>query len=269
MLKQFQQRFNLLLGSIPVLTTLTFTASPSIAATFASSSADAFINNFSHAPGSVGTLTDGDVFTVSTENGSVVANADFDAFFAQIEPFAFNSSFAQVEGSGIEYVGKAYSEATVIGYNFFIPAGQTFSFDFLSSLDLETSIERPPGEVAIAEANISFLLFDEATDSLLDYFIVSGQLETAETNDFFFAKASDNFHFLLDDSLQHFGGNQEFIIAEYLGEFSRPFSEDTYLTLVEVKNTYAMVKAPEPSSFIALFVFGGVTGVALKKRKQS
>ncbi|MEB3282020.1 MAG: hypothetical protein VKK42_24180, partial [Lyngbya sp.] len=184
MFKKFQQPLNLVLGSIPVLATLTVTSSASVAATFASSSANAFINNFSHAPGSVTTLTDGDVFAFSTENGSVIANADFDAFFAKIAPFAFNSSFAQAEGSGIEYVGKAYSEAAVIGYDFFVPAGSKFTFDFVSSLELETSIEKPPGEYAIAEGNISFFLFDEVTDRLVDSFIVSGGLETAGTDDF-------------------------------------------------------------------------------------
>ena len=269
MFKKFQQPLNLVLGSIPVLATLTVTSSPSVAATFASSSANAFINNFSYDPASVATLTDGDVFTVSTENGSVFANADFNAFFSQNNPFAFNSSFAQAKGSGIEYVGKAYSQAAVIGYDFLVPAGSTFSFDFVSSLELETFIERPPGEYAIAEGNISFFLFDEATDSLLDSFIVSGRLETAETDDFFVTKASDHCSFLLEDFEHEFGGNQEFITAEYLGEFSRYFSEDTYWTLLEVKTNSVMVKAPEPSSFVALFVFGGVTGVALRKRKRS
>jgi hypothetical protein len=268
MFQKLPNPLNLILGSIPILATLTVTSSPSVAATFASSSADVFINNFSHAPGSVGTLTDGDVFTVSTENGSVNAIADFDAFFSQNNPFAFNSSFAQAEGNGIEYLGTAYSEATVIGRNFFVEAGSSFSFDFLSSLELETSIERPPGENAIAEGNISFFIFDQSTDSLLDSFILSGRLEAVDSDDFLIAQASDNFHFLLDYSEQEFGGNQEFITANYLGEFSRDFDEDTYLTLVEVKTNYAMVKAPEPSSFVAFFIFG-LTGVALRKRKQS
>ncbi|KKD34601.1 MAG: hypothetical protein WAN66_14015 [Limnoraphis robusta] len=266
MLKKFQQRLNLVLGSIPVLATLTVTSSPSIAATFASSSANAFLHSFSHAPSSVGTLTDGEVFTLSTD-GSVYASADSNAFFAQIHPFAFNSSFALAEGDGQKYVGIAESEAAVIGRQFYIEAGSTFSFDFLSSLELETSIEKPPGEAAIAQGNISFFLFDDSTQKPIDFLTISGRLETAGNDDFFEVQASDGFNFLLDYSEQEFGGNQEFITAEYLGEFSRYFSEDTSLTLVEVKTNAVLVKAPEPSSFVAFFIFG-VTGVALRKRKQ-
>ncbi|MEB3282066.1 MAG: hypothetical protein VKK42_24415 [Lyngbya sp.] len=269
MLKKLQHRLNLVLGSIPFLAaTLTVTSSPSEAATFASSSAQVSINNFSQAPARVATLTDGKISIFSTD-GSANAIAEFDAFFSLTNPFAFNSSFAEAEGDGIEYRAKAYSEAAVIGYDFFIPAGSTFSFDFVSSLELETSIERPPGENAIAEVDISFWVYEEATDNLLDSFIVSGRLEAVDSDDFLVVDASHNFNFSLDDSEQKFGGNQEFITGEYVGNFSRYFSEDTSLRLMEVKTNYVLVKAPEPSSFVALFVFGGVMGVALRKRKQS
>ncbi|MEA5500953.1 hypothetical protein VB834_17820 [Limnoraphis robusta Tam1] len=268
MLKKFQQRLNLVLGSIPVLATLTVTSSPSIAATFASSSANAFLHSFSHAPLSIETLTDTETFTFAS-SGSVDANADSDAFFYNQIPltFAVNSSLAKAEGYGQKYVGIAESEAAVIGRQFYIEAGSTFSFDFLSSLELETSIEKPPGEAAIAQGNISFFLFDDSTQKPIDFLTISGRLETAGNDDFFEVKASDGFNFLLDYSEQEFGGNQEFITAEYLGEFSRYFSEDTSLTLVEVKTNAVLVKAPEPSSFVAFFIFG-VTGVALRKRKQ-
>jgi hypothetical protein len=268
MLKTYQQRLNLVLGSIPVFATLTLSSSPSLAATFASSSANAFLHSFSHAPLSIETLTDTETFTFAS-SGSVDANADSDAFFNNQIPFTFavNETLAKAKGYGQEYVGIANSEAAVIGRHFLIPAGSTFSFDFLSLLQLNTSIDNPPGEAAIAEGNISFFLFDDSTQKPIDFFILSGLLETAGNDDFFEVKASDGFNFLLDYSEQEFGGNQEFITAEYLGEFSRYFSEDTSLTLVEVKTNAVLVKAPEPSSFVAFFIFG-VTGVALKKRKQ-
>jgi hypothetical protein len=268
MLKQFQQRLNLVLGSISVFATLTVTSSPSIAATFASSSANAFLHSFSHAPLSIETLTDTETFTFAS-SGSVNADANSDALFINQIPFTFarNDSLAKASGYGQKYLGIADSEAAVIGRHFLIPAGSTFSFDFLSLLQLNTSIDNPPGEAAIAEGNISFFLFDDSTQKPIDFFILSGLLETAGNDDFFEVKASDGFNFLLDYSEQEFGGNQEFITAEYLGEFSRYFSEDTSLTLVEVKTNAVLVKAPEPSSFVAFFIFG-VTGVALKKRKQ-
>ncbi|ERT08428.1 PEP-CTERM -sorting domain protein [Lyngbya aestuarii BL J] len=268
MLKQLQQRFNLVLTSIPVLTTLTVTASPSIAATFASSDSIAFLYEFSQTPLSVETLADTETFAFASQ-GSVDANADADAIFQQtLIPYAENYSSAIASGEGKEYLGIANSEAAVIGRNFFIEAGSTFSFDFVSVFDLETSIDNPLGEAAIAEGNISFFLFDDSTENIIDYFTISGKLKTAGDGDFLEVQQSSNF-LIQDFEFQDFEGNQEFIYAVYLGQyFSQEFSEDTSLTLVEVKTNSVIVKAPEPSSFVAFFIFG-VTGMALRKRKQS
>ena len=274
MQNKLQQGFRVVLGSIPVLTGLTFAATPSIAATFSRASGDAFLYGFSHDPLSVATLTDTDTFTLAT-GGFVEAEATADAFFEtenplfdeQIPlPFAGNSSLAEAFGVGQEYVGIAKSEAAVIGWNFFVGKGETFSFDFLSAMELETYVDNPRGETAIAEGNISFFLFDESTQSVIDFFSVYGLLKTARNDDIFAMDSGDGFTVLEESYGDSLGGNQEFINAAYLGEFSRYFDEDTYLTLVEVKTSYAMVKAPEPSSFVALFVFGATVG-ALKKRK--
>ncbi len=269
MLKTYQKRLNLVLGSIPVFATLTLSSSPSFAATFASSFSKAFLYNFSHNPLRIETITDANTFTFAS-SGSVNADANSDALFINQIPFTFatNDSLAQAEGHGQEYVGIANSEAAVIGRHFLIPGGSTFSFDFLSFLQLNTSIENPPGEAAIAEGNISFFLFDDATGNILNSFWISGRLTTDDTQDFFAVEATEGFKFLTDFSIQDFGGNEESIRAFYAGNFSRYFSENTSLTLVEVKTNYAFVKAPEPSSFVALFLFG-VTGVALRKSKHS
>ncbi|MGB3193643.1 MAG: hypothetical protein WBB43_29935 [Limnoraphis sp.] len=267
MFQKLPNPLNLILGSIPVVTTLTVASSPSLAATFASSYSEAFLYGFSQTPLSVETLADAETFAFAS-NGSVDAIADADALFEQSIPLAFNSSFADAFGLGKEYVGIANSEAAVIGRNFFIEAGSTFSFDFVSVLDLETSIDNPPGETAIAEGNISFFLFDDATENMIDSFTISGKLKTANEGDFLKVEQSSNF-LIQEFESQDFGGNQEYISGIYIGEFSRDFSEDTSLTLVEVKTNSVIVKAPEPSSFVALFVFGGLTGVALRKRKQS
>ena len=268
MLKQLQHPVNLVLGSVPVLVALTATPSPSIAATFASSSGTAFLYEFSHAPSNVETFADAETFTFAN-GGSVDAFAESDASFdTEFFPLAYNSSVAEAKGNGKQYFGRAYSEAEVIGYEFLIEAGSTFSFDFLSFLDLETSADDPSIEMATAGGNISFFLFDDSAENIIDYFAVTGSLETAGNGDFLEVEKSSNFTVADPTEFQYFGGNQEFLLALYEGQFSREFEEDTSLTLVEVKTNYAMVKVPEPSSFVAFFIFG-VTGVALKKRKQS
>jgi hypothetical protein len=269
MFKQFQQRLNLVFGSIPVFATLTLSSSPCFAATFASSSANAFLHNFSHNPLKIETITDTNTLTF-VSSGSVNADANSDALFINQIPFTFarNDSLAKASGYGQKYLGIADSEAAVIGRHFLISAGSTFSFDFLSFLQLNTSIDNPPGESAIAKGNISFFLFDDATQLPIDSFLLSGQLTSLDTQDFFAVEATDGFTFSTDLSIQNTGGNQELITAFYAGTFSRYFSENTTLTLVEVKTNAVIVKAPEPSSFVAFFIFG-VAGVALKKRKQS
>ncbi|WP_413165423.1 hypothetical protein ACL6C3_03615 [Capilliphycus salinus ALCB114379] len=269
MLKKLQHPLNLVLGSISVFATLTLTASPSLAYTFARSAIQGYLDWFSHDPLSVETFTDEDTFTFAT-NGSVDASAATIANFnIEIPPTsARNFSEAETSGFGQEYIGIAKTEAAVIGHDFFIEAGETFSFSFASRFQLEVASNSPVGKNAIGEGDISVFLFENSTEEMIDFFSISGRIETAGNNDFFEINGSDNFipstAFTTD---RDYGHNLKLMGGLYFGDFSRYFDEDTYLTLVEVKNTYAMVKAPEPSSFIALFVFGGVTGVALKKRK--
>ncbi|MEL7034763.1 MAG: hypothetical protein AAFO04_03975 [Cyanobacteria bacterium J06592_8] len=267
MLKQLQHRLNLLLGSIPVLATLTVTASPSIAATFASSSTNLSLNNFSDVPANVGTVTDEDL-SVSGNSGSITGDAEINAVFFESEPLGSDSSSAEVEGEGQEYQGTAKTEVELIGNNFLVEAGSTFSFDFVVELVLETAIDNPPGENAIAESNVSFSIFDNETNALLDSFSISAGLETDEPDDILSVQSSSsNFDLMLDVADTEFGGNEEFIEAFYIGEFSREFSEDTILRLVAVTTNHASVKAPEPSGVVAVLIFGAA-GVALRKRKS-
>ncbi|KKD34803.1 MAG: hypothetical protein WAN66_19940 [Limnoraphis robusta] len=270
MLKKFQQRLNLVLGSISVFATLTLTASPSLAYTFARSAIQGYLDWFSHDPLSTETLTDAEIFTFAT-NGSVDASAATNAIFnIEIPPTsARNFSVAEASGFGQEYIGIANSQAAVIGLNFFIEAGSTFSFDFGSRFQLETASDSPVGKTAIAEGNMFVFLFEDSTEQMIDFFTISGRIETAGNDDFFEINSSDNFtSSTAFTSDADYGHNLKLMGGLYFGEFSRYFSEDTSLTLVEIQTNYAMVKAPEPSSFVAFFIFG-VTGVALKKRKQS
>lgn len=50
--------------------------------------------------------------------------------------------------------------AEVIGYNFLIGDGETFSFDFQGFLDLETSIDELQTESASAAGTLSLELYD-------------------------------------------------------------------------------------------------------------
>ncbi|MDY7020338.1 MAG: hypothetical protein SWJ54_03120 [Cyanobacteriota bacterium] len=266
MLQKLRHRLDLILGSVPILATLTVTASSSIAATFSSSSTNIFLSEFSSVPANVGIIATPDLF-LSSNGGSVDGSADFNPIFIENNPVASDSSFAFVEGEGQGYTGTAKTDVSLIGNNFFVEAGSTFSFDFLAELELETFIDNPGGENAIAQSNISFFLFSSENDTLLDFFSISAQIETDEPGDFLSVQSSSNFTLLLDDSDGEFGENEEFIEAVYIGGFSREFSEDTTLRLVAATTNHASVKAPEPNSVVAVLVFGVVGGV-LRKRKS-
>lgn len=249
---------------------------PAGAATFANSTGVVEIDNFSHRPESVSTLAETDTFTFSS-GGSVTAIADADAVITNppclpeicFPTVAGNYSSSSAFGEGSEYLGVAQSTAAVIARNFYLGAGETFSFDFRSFLGLGTSIDTSPKEAANALGNIAFYLFDSSRpETHFGFLNISGGLNTAGDGDFLTVDASDSFN-LAQTLNTSFGGFEEYALAEVAGNFSYTFEDATYLTLVEVKTNQVMVKAPEPSGTIALLLLSGFgSAIALKKKSR-
>jgi hypothetical protein len=246
----------------PLVTGLAITTSPAIAATFASSEAKVNLDNFSHTPTDISTLTDTQVTAITT-NGNVRADAEAEANFTA-NPFgtteANNYSWSQTEGDGRRYVGLAQSFAAIIGYDFIIEAGDTFEFDFMGFLDLETSIDNLPGEYATAEGMISLELYDSTNPAnwvLLDSFGLSGILDTLGESDTLDYQKTGNFTSNLSDTSwdTDFGGQEELAKAVIDGSYSKTFDSLTKLILVEAKTNQAQVQAvPESSSLLGLLV---------------
>lgn len=254
----FAKGFLLLIAPIAPLT-FSVGVSPSLAATLGSSEATVTIDNFSHNPLDVLTLTETSTNTFAS-NGLVNAQADaVAAFIPNPAASAFNASFSQVNGSGQEYFGVADSTAAVIGYNFSIGKGETFSFNFNAALDMATFIDDPQFEASNATGSIALQLFDTTDKNnwiALDIFTLSGNLATLEDNDFLNYDVRNNVS--LDPKLMtfetRFGGTQESIKVSTGGIFSRTFDDLANLTLVEVKTNHASVSVPEPSSFLGLLL---------------
>lgn len=239
-------------------------STPSLAATIGRTDATVNINNFSHNPDEVLTLTDTFTDTFAT-NGQVNTDVDAVANFFTNPPSANNTSFSRVDGNGSEYFGSAESVAGVIGYDFSLKPGETFSFDFDAALNLTTSIDNPQFEAANAQGTISFKLYDTTNQDNwldLDYFTLSGLISSGN-NDYLNYDKSDSISLnqsgIIDN---HFGGKQESANASIQGSFSRTFDNSINLTLVEVKNNQASVSVPEPSSFLGLLL--GVIGMGYK-----
>ena len=241
---------------------LTLAATPTIAATFASSESTVIIDNFSHNPFDSEVITDTFTNTFATD-GNVNDSTDAIANFITEPPSAFNSSFSSTDGTGNNYSGTADSFAGVLG-NFSVNSGETFSFNFDANLNLTTSIDNPQTETAITDGTVSFALYDTSNvDSwtLLDSFTISGNV-TSGNNDFLNFNSSDGTQLNLSNiSLTtNFGGDRESASASTEGLFSRTFDRVTNLTLVEVKENRSTVAVPEPSiavgTVLGIFALG-------------
>ncbi|NEQ07704.1 MAG: hypothetical protein F6K37_17675 [Moorea sp. SIO4E2] len=234
-------------------------AAPSLAATFALSKGSFDFRNFSTDPLEVVTMSEADTFVIST-GGEVIVEANAESNFHPDSPDplqrARNKSLSTAEGEGSNYRGIAESFAGLIGYNFFVDAGETFSFDFNGFLDLITMIDNPPAESASAEGTVVFELYDTNDLSTpIDFFALSGNLETLGYDDFLVSAHSDNV-FAYNDFTKLFGGTEEFALADVQGYYERTFETATYLTLVEAKTNKVTVKAPESSNLLGLLFFG-------------
>jgi len=264
--------------TIPIIIGTVLLSSPSLAASFASSKDKVTIDNFSKNPYQVGVDTNAEFF-VSENGGEAYADAFATANFVAdpgVAANANNSSKSEAGGTGSNFFALGESTARVIG-DFFIEAGETFSFDFLLDFELETSIDNNLDESANAQGNVSFFIFEtiaEDTPILLDFFGVSGNLETPGDNDFFgFTQNIAASNFTIIDSLvdESFGGNEEYVSAFFDGSYQRTFdgNQTRNIRLVEVKANSAQVQStPEPSTTIA-FLFFGALGVATRLKSKA
>jgi hypothetical protein len=240
----------------PLVTGSVFVALPSLAATLASSNAAVSYSNFSKNPLTIYTITDTQT-SVLAPDGQVTANAEANAAFITDPDLpltqAFNTSSSIVQGNGNNYFGQANSLAGIIGYDFVVGQGETFSFNFNALLDINASSDSL-AEKAKANGAISFQLLD-TTDSnntvVLDFFNLSGQVNTAVSSDFLDVEKSDNFAYNPDNSSFNtsFGGLQESANVSVQGFFSRLFNSVTRLTLAEFKVNEVQASCSTPLPF--------------------
>ena len=230
----------LLLGLTPIVAGVAIAPAPSQAATLAFSGADFGFNNFSKTADATSVLTEANTSTNANPGSSIATQAEAYAIFNHppAQPSsAFNLSSSLGLGEGSSYLGTADSKAQVLG-SFSLGKNETFSFDFFGDLNLNTSIDNPFVERANANGNVYFLLVDN-TDSqkqtVLDYFMLSGNLSTKGGPDFLFSKRSNKVQLTNLSKQKSFGGNQELAKASVQGSYQRSFKKPTNLTLIEVK----------------------------------
>ncbi|KYC37665.1 hypothetical protein WA1_40095 [Scytonema hofmannii PCC 7110] len=255
----------LLLATSAIASSL-LTALPSEAATFATSQSESLYLNFSHTPFSSETKAETETLALSKE-GAVLAFADAEAAFVVEPPFASSSSLSTALGETVNYLGLAESTTTVRGF-FDVKANTTFSFDFAADLYLETEIESPPGENARASGDVLFTLVDTTQKRVLDFFSIMGNLNSFGKSDFIAVDYSENVAYM--DLETHYRaklqGKKKTASAFITGFLERYITQDSVLAVVEIKRNQARVKAPEPSTILALLASGVVIIFVLKGR---
>jgi len=256
---KFTYGFFLLIAPTPLA--LSMAVSPSLAATLGNSEAEVRIYHFSHTPSDISILAETFTNAVATD-GLAIAEANNDITVVT-DPFsADNTSFSRANGNGSVYSGLAQSRAAIIGYDFLVDPGQTFSFNFDAALNLATSIDDPKFEATNVTGNISLSLYNTTNQNnwiLLDSFTLTGNIATANNNDYLNYDTGISFTLNPRETTfdTSFGGNQESARASTHGIFSRLFDSLTSLTLVEVKtnqadisSTGSSVPVPEPSNVL-------------------
>jgi hypothetical protein len=254
----------------PLVTGSIFVASPSLAATLASSGGELTLYNINQIPQEVTSLTGTNTFATA-ELGLTTALADAQAsFIVNASTAASSNSDSTTFGEGLIYQGIADSFSQVIG-NFFIEANQFFTLDFAASLNLEASIDTLQSESASAMGSLSFLLIDSTTQAIYNSFSILSNLTAQGDDDYLKYQTNGNITLTSNSTATSFGGTQEFANASVEGSLQQFFTSPTNVTLLAVTTnqaSVASVKTPESSSPVALLGFLSTIGIWLGVKRK-
>lgn len=246
---------------------------PGLTATFANAQTQTSLFELSHSPTNIATFTDTQTVAIARRGFAITfasANANFDVDFC-LEPNnclteANSYSQAQAQGNGQEYLGLAEGTAILAGYQFKIAENSEFSFKFYSILNGEVSQNLISKQFAKATNNIAFYLFEDSSQTLLDFFTLNSSLDSANQYDVSIQN-SNGFNLFLSPFNQ-VNGNLVSNSLLLFGLYSRQFSQPQSLTLITTQVSSTIVQALEPSTSVCLLVFGAL-GTALKLKNKA
>ena len=265
----------------PLMASSTLFASPSFAASFASSEASAFLSDFNQVAESSSVSVDASVFAAtvdaddessfdmtsedtiidsievnpsSSDDGSALAFADFDAltFFPEDGESSLiaNDHVNEAFGTGADFSAQSETDTTAIASFFINPeegTSETFSFDFVLSLLFETTITN---ETATASGDISIEICGSESSGadllFCDSLSISGLFQNTGDNDFS-VESSDAFSFEEFGPVEETSFNPELqqdtqeLDFFAVGSYQREFTTPIFLTLNETKGTTAKV----------------------------
>ena len=259
---------------------------PAQAATFSRATSNFVFSQFSDNAFSTGTFTNTDTFafagggaTMPPETNAIVATADAEAIF--INDAAQAGNFVRTEAFVDTPLGIAIAdgEASLVG-TFNIGAGDSFSFNFLSIVDLIATVDNSSQGVATAESSVAFNILNitDSTPIILDIFELSAGISTGDNNDFLALNISEQNNFLINQQQSFaaldFDGDTREVQSQVVGSYRRFFADETLISVVESKQSSSFgsngpnnQSIPEPTTSILI---GGLisSGLLLKKKAK-
>lgn len=248
-----------LLFAAPIVLSSTIAASPSRAASFASSAASLTLKNFAWDGAVTNVNTATDAFTTAiAPDGVASATADATADATAVPPKLNQTSSAEVSGSGRNYLALAQGvSGTEIGFD---TGCGCFRFDFKATLKSIVQLTNPiAGERASADSLVAFFVFDNRDlNNPVDFF----QANLSTVNPFNIIRSSAAIQF---NALPNLSETKE--IAMINGYYARYFEPGTALTVRGITTSTAVATVPEPPMFAALVILPGLLWWKRRKMK--
>ena len=268
-----------LLAATSIISSVFVANLPAKAATFSSSEAFLFIHNFSITPQNPSVESNSTTVAVSRDDMNIAeAMAEADIIFQADSDAAFLSAYlySDASGNGNNFFGFGESSSFAVG-NFSLSANQTVSFDFTTALAIDNKVDGPLDGSVSTFGEIGFLLIDDDTNYVLDYFTAIGNIDTNLTdgiNDDFLLVDDTNVDFKDSEFEEDFEGNIESASLFLQGSFQRFFDEATEVRLGVGALSRSCVQAPltndpctrvpEPNNTVTLLF--GFLGLGLFSR---
>ncbi len=271
----------------PLVTSSVLVSSPSHAATFSLSNSQLKITNLSQTF-SPTLLNQADILGISQGETAKVELNNINVINEINIPNRelFTSAVSVALGESKDYLGLANTNAK-LWINFDVDGGENLSFDFTADLQLATTIDESPVENASTSGSLKFFLLDTTAipkaniptfleglfsnnnipEQTLESFFLSGSLNTLGNNDSLDIQNSNNVIYTsVPSSRLVNGGTLELATASVAGSVNRSFESKSNVTLFVSRKTQVTVKAPEPSTSLALILLAGLVAVATRNK---
>jgi hypothetical protein len=188
-------------------------------------------------------------FQVLVQGGIAFAIANADSIFINDPGFTnlFTETFAEGVGGHFEVESQTYTEVVA---TFDIAANQSFSFDFIADISLEsTEIDNPNTAYSEAQSRIGFLVLDTSNvdqAEIIDFAGVSGELISSKKKGRVVAEIGRRQNLTINstDTNKDIDGNngEDFVNFFASGSYEQTFNQDTQVTIVEINRSFVQLQ---------------------------